>query len=288
MKTTIHTSTSPHAWRAFAWFLIVATAEATAQEAAATRPVDSKPASAPTSRPALDLAAQSSNLRDARAAMGKWIETQQIISRERKDWQQSKEILAGRVDVVKQEASALEEKIRTAESAAADAAKKKGELLAENDKLKEQAAALATAVTGMEADVKKVLKRVPEFIAVRLKPLASRIPEDPATTKVSVAERFQNVLGILNDLNKANNELTVNFEVRNLADGKPSEVRVLYVGLGQAYYLSARGESGTGRPGPDGWVWEPNPAIAADVLKTLEIIQGKHKPAFVPLPVKFQ
>ncbi len=97
-----------------------------------------------------------------------------------------------------------------------------------------------------------------------------------------------NVLGILNEVNKANGEITVTFEVRELAGGKPSEVRVLYVGLAQAYYVSASGEAGIGRPSPAGWVWEPSKAVANDVLTALEIVQGKHTPAFVPLPVKFQ
>ena len=63
---------------------------------------------------------------------------------------------------------------------------------------------------------------------------------------------------------------------------------MIYVGLAQAYYVSAKGEAGIGRPSEDGWKWEPSKAIAADVLQAIEIIQGKHSPAFVPLPVKLQ
>lgn len=231
---------------------------------------------------------RSANLRDARTAMGKWIETQQIISKERTDWQQGREILTSRVEVVKQESLALESKIKQAETDAAAAAQKKAELALENEKLKEQAGSIAKTVAAMEIDVRRLLKRVPEFIQERLKPLIERIPEDAANTKVSIAERFQNVLGILNDLHKANNELTVNFEVRNLSDGKPSEVRVLYVGLAQAYYLSAQGEAGIGRPGAWGWTWEPANDLADRLRLALDVISGKQKPAFVPLPVKIQ
>ena len=53
--------------------------------------------------------------------MGKWIETQQIISKERKDWQQGKEILLGRLELVKQEVATLEEKIKQAETSVAEA-----------------------------------------------------------------------------------------------------------------------------------------------------------------------
>jgi hypothetical protein len=76
--------------------------------------------------------------------------------------------------------------------------------------------------------------------------------------------------------------------VHHLAGGKPAEVQAIYVGLAQAYYVSAGGEAGIGRPGPEGWTWEPSRAVAREVLTALEILQGKQTPAFVPLPVKLQ
>jgi hypothetical protein len=147
---------------------------------------------------------------------------------------------------------------------------------------------LSEAVTGMEGEVRALFKSLPEPVQEKLQLLYRRIPEDPANTRVSAAERFQNVLGILSELNKANNEIAVSYEVRTLADGKLSEVKAIYVGLAQAYYVSARGEAGIGRPSADGWKWRPSDAVANDVLTVLEIIQGKQTPAFVPLPVTIQ
>jgi FtsZ-binding cell division protein ZapB len=227
-------------------------------------------------------------LDDTRAVLGKWIETQQIISKERNDWQQGKEILVGRIDLVKKEIATLEEKIQQTETGISESSKKKEELAVENDQLKAAVAQLTDAVAGMEGEVRRLAKSLPEPIQTKLQPLLQRIPEDPAKVRVSASERFQNVLGILNEVNKANTEITVNYEVRTLADGKPSEVKVVYVGLAQAYYVSARGEAGIGRPSADGWKWEPSKAVADDVLVTLEILEGKHSPAFVPLPVKLQ
>src|SRR5262245_18386903 len=86
---------------------------------------------------------------ETRISMGKWIETKQIIAKERKDWQQGKEILVGRVDLIKQEVASLEEKIAQAQSSVADADKKKAELVAETDRLKAVDKQLADAATGM-------------------------------------------------------------------------------------------------------------------------------------------
>ncbi len=227
-------------------------------------------------------------LEETRLVMGKWIDTQRIISKERNDWQQGKEILLGRLELVRKETAELEEKIQQARSSVAETRAKRDELLAEDERLVAQIAELAGTVTEMEAEVRRLFRLLPEPIQTKLQPLYQRMPENPETTKATAAERFQNVLVILNDINKANNEITVTYEVRNLSDGRPSEVRTMYVGLAQAYYVSPGGEAGLGRPSADGWVWEPSKAVAGDVLKALDIIQGKQTPAFVPLPVTIQ
>ena len=165
---------------------------------------------------------------------------------------------------------------------------KRDQLIAENDLLKSSTSQLANAVTVMEEQVRKLSKLMPEPVAARLLPLLQRIPVDPTNTRVSTAERFQNVLGILTELNKVNSELAVTYEIKTLADGSSSEVQVLYIGLAQAYYISPRGEGGIGRPTEDGWKWEPAPATSNSILKALEIIQGKETPTFVPLPMKIQ
>jgi septal ring factor EnvC (AmiA/AmiB activator) len=228
------------------------------------------------------------SLDETRLTMDKWIETQQIISKEQKEWQQGKEILQGRVELVKNEVASLTEKIAQAQTAVAEANKKRQELDAENERLKAVGARLTEVVTAMEADVRRLFKSLPEPVQTRIQKVYQRIPEDPAKTTVSVAERFQNVLGILNEINSANSEITVNYEVHALADGRSSEVQAIYVGLAQAWFVSGSGEAGIGRPSADGWKWEDAKTIAGDVLMALEIQQGKQSPAFVPLPVKLK
>ena len=241
--------------------------------------------SAGTSAGDVDKISAPPTLEETRLKMDKWLETQQIISKERKDWQQGKEILLVRLEVVKKEIATLEEKTTQAEASVAEANKKRSEMLAENDQLKVAGAQLTGAVAEMEGEIRKMFKQLPEPIQTKLQPLYQRIPENPSKTRVAAAERFQNILGILNELNKTNNEITVSYEVHSLADGRPSEVKAIYVGLAQAYYVSARGEAGIGRPTADGWKWEPSKAVARDVLTALEILEGKQSPAFVPLPV---
>jgi Protein of unknown function (DUF3450) len=267
--------------------LVIATSVAArAQEAARAAGAASRPESAAatraTSRPAY------LELKDQRTSMAKWLETQQILSKEQKEWQREKEILLGRIEVVKQEVTTLEDRIKAAETTVAEKEKTKQALVGENDQLKAAGEKLTAVVAKFEDEIRRLFKQLPEPIKTKIQPLYQRIPDDSSKTKISFPERFQNVIGILNEVTKANNEILVNYEVHTLADGKPSEVKAIYIGLAQAYYVSEKGEAGIGRPTDEGWKWEPSKAVAGDVLTALEILQGKHAAAFVPLPVKIQ
>lgn len=228
------------------------------------------------------------SLEKTRTVLGKWIETQQILSKEQNDWQQGREVLGSRIELMRREVVGLQEKLTAARQKIGETHAKKEELVARRAQLDASVKQLADAVTTMESEVRTLFVQLPEPVQARLQPLRARIPDATSEKRVSVSERFQNVLGILNELNKANGEIAVTFEVRELEGGKPSEVRVLYVGLAQAYYVAASGQAGIGRPSEKGWTWEPNSSIAADVLTALEIVQNKHTPAFVPLPVRIQ
>ncbi len=244
-----------------------------------------KPKAAPAATPAAPPAPPAT-LDETRLTLNKWIETQQIISKERNDWQQGKEILQGRIELVGKEVGVLKDRITQSELAVVESNKKRDELVAENDQLKAVTAQLSDAVTTMEDQVRKLSKMMPEPVNAKLLPLMQRMPADPTNTRVSTAERFQNVLGILNELNKANSEISVSYEIRTLADGSSSEVQVFYVGLAQAYYISPRGLAGIGRPTEDGWKWESaSAATSSQITQALEIIQGKQTPSFVPLPI---
>jgi len=228
------------------------------------------------------------DIKSSRETLAKWVETQQIIAREKKDWQQGKEILGSRIALVKDEIAAIEKKLVELRTAGSESVTKKSAIVAEESALKEAGSAVAARAAGLERDLRALEPGLPEPIRDKLRPLFGRMPADPDQTRVSLAERLQNVVGILNEVNKFNGEITMVTEVRTLSDGKPSEVRTIYVGLAQAYYVSPRGEAGVGRPSAGGWHWEPSRDLGPAVTQAVEILQAKAKPAFVPLPVKVE
>lgn len=227
-------------------------------------------------------------IKGSREALAKWVETQQIIAREKKDWQQGKEILDARIALVRSEIVTAEEALGALRQTASEGSQKRAEINREESLLREAGAAVAAGIAGLEREVKALLPRLPEPLREKVQPLAARMPADPDDTSISNAERLQNVVGILNEVNRFNGEVTMVSEIRTLSSGQPSEVRTIYLGLAQAYYLSPSGEAGTGRPADAGWQWEAEEAIAPAVRQAVEILQTKAKPAFVPLPVRIQ
>src|SRR5688572_21352104 len=102
------------------------------------------------------------SIEESRLILGKWIETQQIISKERNEWQQGKEILQSRFELVKTEIATLDEKIAQAEATVAQANVKRDELNGEAEQLKAATSQLTEAVTAMESEVRRLYAMVPE------------------------------------------------------------------------------------------------------------------------------
>jgi hypothetical protein len=118
-----------------------------------------------------------------------------------------------------------------------------------------------------------------------LKPSINRIPADAANTKAMATERIQVIVGILNELDKFNNAISVFSEKRKSDKGDEIACETLYVGLGTAYFVNDGGDfAGTGTPGPNGWVWTPKPEIASSVKEVVRIYRTEKPARFVPLP----
>lgn len=220
----------------------------------------------------------------AKSTVGKWVATQELIFKERKAWQQEREILTSRVELLDKEIAAQQEKLNASRQALGEANAKRAEVESGKSELSGTQATLAARIAGLEAEVRALYKVLPEVTREKVDPLFRRMPEDSATTKVSLAERTQNVLGILNEINRIGSEITLATEIRPLSDGKPSEVKTVYLGLAQAYFVSARGEAGVGFPGPDGWQWTPSNELAPQITQVIQVLENKLKPQFVSLP----
>jgi hypothetical protein len=228
-------------------------------------------------------------LQSTRDTLARWVETQQIISKEKKDWQLGREVLSQRISLIESEINTLNERTEETRGHITEADKKRQELIDENAALKAASTSMVDVIASLEEKTRGLLAVLPRPIVERVEPLSQRIPSKPAETGLSLSERFQNVIGVLNEVNKFNRDITVATEVREMPDGVSAEVETIYFGLGQAYYVTASGDgAGVGRPSETGWAWSEADHLAERVIQAIAIVKNEQVPAYVSLPVEIR
>ena len=227
------------------------------------------------------------DIENARDALERWVETRRVISAERRDWVLRRESLNDQIDLMQRKIETLREKMAEDQAKIAESDEEIGGLSADNDTLTEAFSALDAAVVGLEARVKTLLRRLPEPTLERVQTLRQALPDDSNDTKLSLTARFLTIVGILNEVTRFNREITVTTEVRTLPDGTSAEVAALYIGLGQAYYVTSNGDAaGVGTATDEGWVWTPADEAAPEVAKAVAIFRNEQLAEFVRLPIK--
>jgi septal ring factor EnvC (AmiA/AmiB activator) len=228
-------------------------------------------------------------IENTKSVLEQWVQTKRIISQEKMDLALAEEMLNERIELARNEIESLNAKIKDAEESIDQADKKRQEMIDENEKLKESSSTLFDIVGSLEAKAKNLLTRLPDPIRERVKPLSRRIPDDTQESKLSLAERFQNVVGILNEIDKFNREISLLSEVRNLDDGTSVEVTAMYIGIGYGCYVSGDGRiAGTATPTDDGWVWKPATQAASQIAEAIAIMKNEKAATFVQLPVEIK
>ncbi|HRI14023.1 MAG TPA: DUF3450 family protein [Verrucomicrobiota bacterium] len=232
------------------------------------------------------LRAAESPLANARESVAQWVQTQQLISRTRTEWESDKEMLTQSKALFERELKSVQEEMakQTTNSSVADA-----ERLKLDADLKRSNEALETArhhISSLETEFRALLPLLPEPVLSGAQQLLNRLPADSSNTKASVTERVQTLVSLLSEVDKFNNAVTVFTEKRRNAQGEEVSVETVYVGLGAAYFVNESGNfAGAGTPGEKGWKWTADPTLAADVRETIRIYRNERTARFVPLPV---
>lgn len=226
-----------------------------------------------------------------RSKMEKWVESRKILSEERADWLVEKESLAATRELLRRERDDLRSEIKEFEESGADASEERRELLLQRAEYQRAAELLEAEIRRLEERVLALVPQLPDPLRDRLDLLLVQIPEDPNNTRIALGQRLMNVLGVLAQAEKWNSTATLVGETRPVGpDGQRIQVRTLYWGLGEAVYVDTQGQvAGIGRPGPEGWSFVDDAALADDAKLFLDIYEGNVDTiAFVPVPVEVE
>ncbi|QDU70598.1 DUF3450 family protein [Mucisphaera calidilacus] len=224
-----------------------------------------------------------------RDQLEQWVETRRLISKEKRDLEIARELLLERIAVIEAEIEAIRGKIVETEESLAKTDEQYNELTSENEMLKGASETLLATLGAMEEQVRRLLISSPTPVVNQVKILSQQIPGDPESTDLPMSNRYQNVIGILNEINKFNSVVTVANETREVGDGQSAEVTVMYLGVSKAYYTGRSGAiGGVGTPAADGWDWEPVNSAGPAIKLAIDIYKNEEVAAFVDLPLEVQ
>jgi len=210
-----------------------------------------------------------------RSKMEKWVETRQILSREKSEWAVDRETLKASEKMLSQQKESLEAEIAELEQSTTFSDEERAGLLLRQAEVLRTRQLLEGALVALEADVEELAALLPTPLQKKLEPLLVQIPKDPENSRLPAGARLMNVLGILAQAEKWNSTATFVGETRDVGGDQKVAVRTLYWGLGQAVYVDAQGKtSGIGRPGDQGWVFTSEPDLAESAKQLLDIYEG--------------
>jgi hypothetical protein len=248
-------------------------------------------AQTPGDKPGSEPAAQTAeDMETLRVLLGKWVETRKLISKEKKDWELSRMIMTDQADLLREEIRMLGEKTESTRGEVAGSGDKLEELEGKERVITASMAGLESRVRPLELRVLALVESMPRPLAEKVKPLVSRIPppgREGGEIQISLGERFQNAIGILNEMNKFSREIHEHNETRKLADGTNANVGVLYLGVAGAFYVNpVSGVAGVGRPKTDGsgWEWEEQNDRVEYFDRMMKMYRNELPAGYVGLP----
>ncbi|KAF0094422.1 MAG: hypothetical protein E1N59_1953 [Puniceicoccaceae bacterium 5H] len=230
---------------------------------------------------AQDTTAVKKEIDSTRDSISAYVRVRQDIARDRNEWQAEKEIIQRRIELFEQEKADLQEQIKEAESKASSAQQVIAQKQDTINKLTSATDVVQESLPEYESRIADLVQYLPEDLKKQLEPLTSKLGNSSTSNRMAV------VVGVLNQLERYNNQFNFTTDTKQTGEGQSKSVDVMYVGLGQGYYVDQEGTiAGVGIPAKGGWKWTERNDLAPQIRRAIAYYNGEIKPAeFVQLPV---
>jgi hypothetical protein len=224
-----------------------------------------------------------------RATLEQWVQTRQTIAQTARDWKTDQESLQQTLALLQRELQLLDDQITQQGEAAGAKRTEQQQLREQNETLLAASREIAGAMGELEAHLLKISKAFPRPLLEKIEPLFRRIPQRPEAAALPLSQRLQNVLGIMNEVEKFHGSITLATELRKSRTGEEFQVKALYIGLAQAYFVDKGGSNaGVGAPAIGGWHWADRNELAPQITRAIAIYENDIPAAFVTLPVQIK
>lgn len=231
------------------------------------------------------------SLNQARSTFEEWVRVKILISEESERWKQEKATLKDMIEVAGAEREALEARIEELRDTIATGDQRRTELAEQIETARERAGLFRGTLAEQETALSGIVEFLPPPLKRDLRQLIRRLPEDPHDTQIALSQRMQTVVGIITQMERFQDTLSLESEIREIDSGETVEVKTLYLGLAQAVFADASGRyAGIGTPGRNEWQWQViTDGTAVDRIRnSIAMHENQMEPAFVVLPIELK
>ena len=210
-----------------------------------------------------------------------WVEVQKIRSKERADWSEQKRNMAALKGIRLKEIEQIDSLIASAGKRLSDATKKREELLAEQESLRNKRAIILKRVEQLETALRPQLQIFPEPLMNKINDEVERIRQSEPSS--SLQDRLRDIVAVMSAASEFGQSLTIHSQIRT--DGEDQiEVEVLYLGFSGAWYVGRAGKvAGYGQAHKSGWTWTEDNSVAGPLKEAIEMYRKERAPDYVQI-----
>jgi hypothetical protein len=229
---------------------------------------------------------------ELRTSVREWVETMRKIQQEENDWSRDQEVLQNYKEGLEKEIADLKQQIADAKTRKAGVDQESLDESTQRDRYAAAKDELSGLVRKLEEDLASKLPLFPAPLMAE--PKVSQAVEDlqrdlklPVEKRNDgVSKRLLNVINLITDVEKFQQTVVLRPELRKTDDGKEYNMQVIYFGLACAYAVNEDGSFAlVGRPTSEGWVFQEQKNLAADIRRLIAATTGDQEATFVNLPL---
>jgi hypothetical protein len=225
------------------------------------------------------------SLSGTRDVMRQWIETKRVTGEARHSWAAEKELIEASIRMFEREVGDLAGRMESLGAESETVLRERGELEEEKVRLAAASLRMSELATELEGRMVKLSARLPRPLQQRIEPWLGRFPEDPQMTRLTAGQRMQNLVGLINEVDRFSGAITVESEIRRNPAGLEVQVETLYLGLAQGYFVGEQGRfAGVTTPSDAGWLEEVRPELGVRIQRAIAMYRNQQPAAFIQMP----
>lgn len=217
--------------------------------------------------------------------MQQWLAIEQQREQMRLSWQEEKQVLSQRLELLNAESSGLNKHLNKHSGLKTKAQQKREELASEQNTLEARQQQLKGSLASANRHVKSILPRLPAPLAEHWQENLNKL----ALLEDHPSKRLDLYLDMYKSFDRFREKVTLHQALMPIAGNGEQEILVdqIYLGVAKGWYLSRDGQyAGFGQAGSDQWQWQADNALASELQALIEAGKQPEKATILPLTVK--